>query len=189
MELDGPDVVEVTLEAEEAPARGEGPDLDEIVVATGGEEGLRGMEGDAADGAFVLLEAVDERAHAVVPELDHPGVQRGQDPRSAPGRGTSGGGEDRTGGRGTGRGRGGNEKRGGGGGGGKRGVGRVVIDASTKMEAVGIQSMGENGVDGSGKGGNGVGVSRHRLGRACGVNGGDGTERWALTMILSVHKL
>lgn len=29
---------------------------------------------------IVLVESVDERAHAVVPQLDHTAVQRGQDP-------------------------------------------------------------------------------------------------------------
>lgn len=35
---------------------------------------------DAADGAVVLVEAVEEGAHAVVPHLDHPAVEAGQDP-------------------------------------------------------------------------------------------------------------
>lgn len=38
------------------------------------------MEVHAAHGAVVLVEAVDKRAHAVVPELNHAAVQRRQDP-------------------------------------------------------------------------------------------------------------
>ena len=34
----------------------------------------------AADGAVVLVEAVEEGAHAVVPHLDHPAVEAGEDP-------------------------------------------------------------------------------------------------------------
>lgn len=35
---------------------------------------------DAADGAIVLVKAVDESAHAVIPELDHTAVKTRQDP-------------------------------------------------------------------------------------------------------------
>lgn len=35
---------------------------------------------DAADGAVVLVKAVDESAHAVIPELDHTAVKTRQDP-------------------------------------------------------------------------------------------------------------
>jgi len=35
---------------------------------------------DSADGPVVLVEAVEEGAHAVVPHLDHPAVEARQDP-------------------------------------------------------------------------------------------------------------
>lgn len=35
---------------------------------------------NAADGAIVLIEAVDEGAHAVIPELDHAAVKTREDP-------------------------------------------------------------------------------------------------------------
>ena len=38
------------------------------------------MEVDSADGPVVLVEAVEEGAHAVVPHLDHPAVEARQDP-------------------------------------------------------------------------------------------------------------
>lgn len=38
------------------------------------------MEVHAADGPVVLVEAVEQRAHPVVPELDDAVVQRGEDP-------------------------------------------------------------------------------------------------------------
>jgi hypothetical protein len=47
---------------------------------SGDEEGLGGVEVDAAHGAVVLIKAVDQCAHAVVPQLDDAAVQGGQDP-------------------------------------------------------------------------------------------------------------
>ena len=47
---------------------------------SGHEERLRGVEVDAPDGPVVLVEAVEEGAHAVVPHLDHPAVETRQDP-------------------------------------------------------------------------------------------------------------
>jgi hypothetical protein len=38
------------------------------------------VEVDAAHGALVLLVLFQQRAHAVVPQLDHAVVQRGEDP-------------------------------------------------------------------------------------------------------------
>ena len=69
VELDGADVVEVAEEREQAAAELVRPDFDAVVVASGCEERLRGVKVDAADGAIVLVKAVDERAHAVIPEL------------------------------------------------------------------------------------------------------------------------
>ena len=69
MELDRADVVEVAEQREQAAAQLVRPDLDAVVVAARGKERLRGVEVDAADGAVVLVEAVDEGPHAVVPEL------------------------------------------------------------------------------------------------------------------------
>jgi hypothetical protein len=47
---------------------------------SGHEEGLGGVEVDAPHWAVVLVKAVDQRAHAVVPQLDDAAVQGGQDP-------------------------------------------------------------------------------------------------------------
>ena len=69
VKLHRPDVVEVAQQREQAAAQLVRPDLDAIVVAARGEERLGGVEVDAADGAVVLVEAVDEGSHAVVPEL------------------------------------------------------------------------------------------------------------------------
>ena len=38
------------------------------------------MEMNAADGSVVLVESVDEGAHAVIPELDHTAVETCEDP-------------------------------------------------------------------------------------------------------------
>lgn len=48
------------------------------------EEGLGRVEVDTADGAIVLVEAVYDGAHAVIPELDHPAVEAGQDTWPSP---------------------------------------------------------------------------------------------------------
>jgi hypothetical protein len=79
VELHGPDVVQVTGEGEEtAPVlRSDIPYFDFVVIATRREESPGGMEMDGSDGTLVLVEAIDEDAHAVVPELDRPIVQRG----------------------------------------------------------------------------------------------------------------
>ena len=50
-------------------------DLDLVVVAAGDEERLLLVEADAADGALVLVELLEEGAHPVVPQLDHTIVQ------------------------------------------------------------------------------------------------------------------
>jgi len=50
---------------------------------SGHEERLRGVEVDAPDGPVVLVEAVEEGAHAVVPHLDDAAVEAGQDPWAA----------------------------------------------------------------------------------------------------------
>jgi hypothetical protein len=47
---------------------------------SGDEERLRGMEVDAPDGPVVLVEAVEEGAHPVVPHLDDAAVEARQDP-------------------------------------------------------------------------------------------------------------
>ena len=57
------------------------PDFDLVIVATADEERLGLVEMDASDGPVVFVELVDQRLHAVVPQLDDARVQRGQDPR------------------------------------------------------------------------------------------------------------
>lgn len=44
------------------------------------EERLRFVEVDAADGAVVFVESVDEGSHPVIPELDYAAMEAGQDP-------------------------------------------------------------------------------------------------------------
>lgn len=67
-------------QSEKAPMRLVIPHLNLVIIASGDEERLGLVEVDAADGAVVLLEAVDERPHAVVPELDDTAVEAGEDP-------------------------------------------------------------------------------------------------------------
>ena len=51
MEEDGTDIVEMAVEGEKTFASLVVPDLDFVIIATGYEERLSGMEGDATDGA------------------------------------------------------------------------------------------------------------------------------------------
>ena len=51
------------------------------LLTTRHEKGLGLVEVNAAHGSVVLIETIDERAHAIVPQLDDAGVQRGEDPR------------------------------------------------------------------------------------------------------------
>jgi hypothetical protein len=80
MELHGANIVEVAVEREEAAVGLVVPHLDFVVITSGDEERLGGVEVDSADGPVVLVEAVEEGAHAVVPHLDHPAVEARQDP-------------------------------------------------------------------------------------------------------------
>jgi len=59
------------------------PDLNLVIVTSGHEERLRGVKVDAPDGPVVLVEAVEEGAHAVVPHLDDSAMEAGQDPWAA----------------------------------------------------------------------------------------------------------
>lgn len=100
VEEDGADIVEVAVQRKQAAARLIGPDLDFVVIAAGdepagsqyatppmpqglgagGSQWLRLVEVYAADRPVVFLEAVDEGAHAVVPQLDGGGVEGHEDP-------------------------------------------------------------------------------------------------------------
>ena len=80
VEHDGADVVQVAQQGEETAAQLVVPHLDLVVIAARHKEGLRVVEVHAAHGALVLLVLFQQRAHAVVPQLQHAIVQRGQDP-------------------------------------------------------------------------------------------------------------
>ena len=47
---------------------------------SGHEQRLRVVKVHASHGPVVLVESIDEGSHAVVPQLDHAAVQRGEDP-------------------------------------------------------------------------------------------------------------
>jgi hypothetical protein len=80
MELHSANVVKVPMKCEETAVCLIIPDLNLIIITSGDEERLGGVEVDAADRPVVLVEAVEEGAHAVVPHLDHPAVEARQDP-------------------------------------------------------------------------------------------------------------
>ena len=54
--------------------------LDFVVITAGDEEGVLRMEADTTHWAFMLFEPIQQRAHAVVEQLDDTIVQGSQDP-------------------------------------------------------------------------------------------------------------
>lgn len=56
------------------------PHLDLVIISSGHEERLCDVEVDAPDGPVMLVEAVDECPHPVVPQLDDAAVEAGEDP-------------------------------------------------------------------------------------------------------------
>jgi hypothetical protein len=83
VELHGADVVEVAEERKEAAAQLVVPNLDLIIVAARHEERLHRVKADTAHRAVVLVKPVQQRAHAVVPELHNAVVKRGEHPGPA----------------------------------------------------------------------------------------------------------
>ena len=64
-----------------APTKLVVPHLDLVIITTAHEERLGVVEVDAADGTVVLIEAIEQRHHPVVPQLHDPVMQRRKDPR------------------------------------------------------------------------------------------------------------
>lgn len=60
-------VVQMAVQGEKASPSLVAPDLDLVVVTSGHEQGLSGVEVDTADRAIVFFKAVDQGAHAIVP--------------------------------------------------------------------------------------------------------------------------
>lgn len=73
---DGSDIVEVTVQGEETPSCLIRPDLDLVVVTTRDEKRLGGMEIYSSYRPVMLLEAIDQCPHAIVPQLNSGRVQR-----------------------------------------------------------------------------------------------------------------
>eukprot|EP00967_Tisochrysis_lutea_P014290 scaffold16053_cov21-Tisochrysis_lutea.AAC.1 len=69
MKLDGADVVQVAQQREQAASKLIVPDLDFVIITTGHKQGLRAVEVHPSHRAIVLIKAVNEGAHAVVPQL------------------------------------------------------------------------------------------------------------------------
>lgn len=82
MEKDGPNIVKMAIKSEEAAARLVGPDLDLVVVTARDEKGLGSVKVDSAHRAIVFFESVNQRSHAVIPELDGRRVKSHQNPWS-----------------------------------------------------------------------------------------------------------
>ena len=67
MEEDGADIVEVSIESEEAPPTLIGPDLDLVVISPRYEQRLRLVKVNPSYRTVVLLESINQCAHAIVP--------------------------------------------------------------------------------------------------------------------------
>jgi len=80
VEEDRPHIVQMAIERKQTPPCLVRPDLDLVVVPTRDKEGLRFVEVNASYWAVVLFEAIDQCAHAVVPQLNCGGVEGDEDP-------------------------------------------------------------------------------------------------------------
>lgn len=76
VELDGADVVQVAQQCEQAAPQLVIPDLDFVVIAPGYEQRLGAVKVHPTHWAIVLIKPVDERAHAVVPQLQEQRTDR-----------------------------------------------------------------------------------------------------------------
>jgi len=82
MKENGPDIVQVTAQCEKTSSCLIRPDLDLIVVTSRHEQGLSLVKINTSNRSVVLLESVNQCAHAVVPQLDGGGMKRNQNPWS-----------------------------------------------------------------------------------------------------------
>ena len=55
--------------------------LDFVIVSSAREQRLIRVKVHPSDGSVVFVESIDQGSHAIVPQLDDAGVQRGEDPR------------------------------------------------------------------------------------------------------------
>ena len=67
VEENGPNVVQVAIEGEETSSALIRPDLDLVVVPTRYEQRLCLVEVYASDGPIVLLKAIYQGSHAIIP--------------------------------------------------------------------------------------------------------------------------
>ncbi len=82
VEEHGPDVVEMTVQGEKTPSSLIRPDLDLVVVAAGGKEGLGFVEVHRTNRTIMFFETIDQSTHTVVPELNGRGMEGDEDPWS-----------------------------------------------------------------------------------------------------------
>lgn len=76
------DVIQVTVEGEEASSCLVRPHLDLVVVAAGDEERLSPVEVDATDRTIMLFKSINQGAHTIIPKLNGGRVQGDEDPWS-----------------------------------------------------------------------------------------------------------
>lgn len=62
-----PHVIQMSIQCEQTSPCLVAPHLDLIVVTSGDEEGLRRVKVNAANGAIVFFESIDQGTHAIVP--------------------------------------------------------------------------------------------------------------------------
>lgn len=64
------DIIQMTIQCEQASPCLITPHLDLVIITSGHEEGLGRVEVNGSNGAIVLFESIDEGSHAVIPELN-----------------------------------------------------------------------------------------------------------------------
>ncbi len=67
VEKDCPHIVQMAVEREKTPASLIGPDFDFVVVSSGNKQWLCFVKVYSANRSVMLLEALDKRAHTIVP--------------------------------------------------------------------------------------------------------------------------
>ncbi|KAI7242227.1 hypothetical protein KC330_g81 [Hortaea werneckii] len=80
VEEDGAHIIQVAIQGEHAPSRLVVPHFDLVIITSGNKHGLRPVEVHAPNGSIVLFKAIDEGAHAVVPQLNGGRMQGNEDP-------------------------------------------------------------------------------------------------------------
>mmetsp|Transcript_9821 Transcript_9821/g.19423 ORF Transcript_9821/g.19423 Transcript_9821/m.19423 type:complete len:228 (+) Transcript_9821:354-1037(+) len=73
-------VIQMPQKRKQAPSLLIVPHLDLVIISSRHKQRLRWMKIHSSNRPFMLIEAINQRPHPVVPQLNHPAVKRGQYP-------------------------------------------------------------------------------------------------------------